>query len=161
LACANDNTAISHIGVRITELGNFNITLDEKDKEEIMAVWKDIRTGLKQAEAAAKKKQFELDQKFSQDVRYSNLAGQHPGYMQYAQAHAIMGAGDGMAQGGGNTNIAGLARRWRWASVWQHDGLARRLRRGRCRSSRSRPRRRAAAAAPQASVEDRLPSSRA
>ncbi|MCC6527505.1 MAG: SPFH domain-containing protein [Polyangiaceae bacterium] len=99
---------LDHIGVRITELGNFNITLDEKDKEEIMAVWKDIRTGLKQAEAAAKKKQFELDQKFSQDVRYSNLAGQHPGYMQYAQAHAIMGAGDGMAQGGGNVGVAAL-----------------------------------------------------
>ena len=100
--------SLDHIGVRITELGNFNITLDEKDKEEIMSVWKDIRTGLKQAEAAAKKKQFELDQKFSQDMRYANLAGGHPGYMQYAQAHAIMGAGDGMAKGGANVGVAGL-----------------------------------------------------
>ena len=54
----------------------------------------------------AKAKQFELDQKFGQDARYvQQLAGN---WQNYAAGSAMMGAGQGMAQGGGDSGVAGL-----------------------------------------------------
>ena len=50
------------------------------------------------AEAAAKAKQFELDQKYKQDERYvQNLAGN---FQNYAAGQAMIGAGQGMAAHG-------------------------------------------------------------
>jgi hypothetical protein len=47
-----------------------------------------------------------LDQKFQQDARYvQHLAGN---WNNYAQGSAVMGAGEGMAKGGGNVGMAQL-----------------------------------------------------
>ncbi|HEY4120652.1 MAG TPA: zinc ribbon domain-containing protein, partial [Byssovorax sp.] len=64
------------------------------------------KRGVGIAADTAKAKQFELDQKFGQDARYvQQLAGN---WQNYAAGSAMIGAGQGMAQGGGDSGVAGL-----------------------------------------------------
>src|SRR5690606_5154417 len=61
--------------------------------------------GIKIAEASARAKQFELDQKYKQDERYvQNLAGS---FQNYAAGQAMIGAGQGMAGHGVDGGVAG------------------------------------------------------
>jgi membrane protease subunit (stomatin/prohibitin family) len=61
---------------------------------------------VKVAEAAAKAKQFELDQKYKQDERY--VQGVAGNYQNYAAGQAMIGAGQGMAAHGvGDGGMAG------------------------------------------------------
>ena len=92
---------LNDIGIRILQMGQFNLNFSEDDRQRLVAANAEVakaNRGVKIAEAAAKAKQFELDQKYNQDAKYvQNLAGN---YQNYAVGQAIMGAGQGMATHG-------------------------------------------------------------
>jgi len=99
---------LQDIGVRILQMGQFNINFSEDDRQRLVAANAEVakaNRGIKIAEAQAKAKQFELDQKYGQDARYvQNLAGN---YNNYAAGQAMMGAGQGMATHGVDGGVAG------------------------------------------------------
>src|SRR3984885_1229002 len=66
------NRELADYGIAITKLGNLDINLDDDDNARL--------------------------KKLAGDTAYSRLAG---GFLQAAQAEALQGAGEGMAQGGG------------------------------------------------------------
>ena len=100
---------LNEIGVRILQMGQFNLNFSEEDRQRLVAANAEVakaNRGIKVAEAQAKAKQFELDQKFGQDSRYvKELAGSYQGY---AAGQAMMGAGQGMAEHGVGGGVAGI-----------------------------------------------------
>jgi membrane protease subunit (stomatin/prohibitin family) len=74
------NNAIADYGLMLVRMGNFDINLVEEDEARLKTLAK--------------------------DVTYSRLAG---GFQQYAAGEAMLGAGQGMAQGGGAVSGAFLA----------------------------------------------------
>jgi membrane protease subunit (stomatin/prohibitin family) len=62
------------------------------------------KVSVAKAEAEAQQKQFALDQQFQNEARFAGLAG---GYQGYAAGRAMIGAGEGMARGGGDAGLAG------------------------------------------------------
>ena len=100
---------LNEIGVRILQMGQFNLNFSEEDRARLVEANAEIakaNRGVKVAEAQAKAKQFELDQKFGQDAKYvQQLAGN---YQNYAAGQAMIGAGQGMAEHGvGEGGVAG------------------------------------------------------
>lgn len=99
---------LQDIGVRILQMGQFNLNFSEDDRQRLVAANAEVakaNRGIKIAEAQAKAKQFELDQRYNQDARYvQNLAGN---YNNYAAGQAMMGAGQGMATHGVDGGVAG------------------------------------------------------
>jgi hypothetical protein len=97
------------IGVKILEIGNFNINFSAEDQRMLREANKargEARRGVGIANDQAQAKQFALDQKFQQDARYvQHLAGN---WNNYAAGNAMMGAGEGMAKGGANVGMAQL-----------------------------------------------------
>jgi membrane protease subunit (stomatin/prohibitin family) len=102
---------LDEIGVKVLQIGNFNINFSPEDQRLLREANKargEARRGVGVAADQARAKQFELDQKFGQDARYvQHLAGT-PAWNNYAAGQAMMGAGEGMAKGGGNSNVAAL-----------------------------------------------------
>ncbi len=100
---------LEEIGVKILELGNFNINFSQEDQTLLREANKargEARRGVGIASDVARAKQFELDQKFGQDARYvQQLAGN---WNNYAAGSAMIGAGQGMAHGGADAGVAGL-----------------------------------------------------
>jgi SPFH domain-Band 7 family/Double zinc ribbon len=107
---------LNDIGVRILQVGQFNINFSEQDRQRLVAANAEIakaqrevrvrQIGVAGAAADAQAKQFQLDQQFGQDARYvKELAGSYQGY---AAGQAVMGAGKGMAEHGVGGGIAGL-----------------------------------------------------
>jgi membrane protease subunit (stomatin/prohibitin family) len=107
---------LNDIGVRILQVGQFNINFSDADRQRLVAAnaeiakaQRDVRVrqiGVAGAAADAQAKQFQLDQQFAQDSRYvKELAGSYQGY---AAAQAVIGAGKGMAEHGVGGGIAGL-----------------------------------------------------
>jgi membrane protease subunit (stomatin/prohibitin family) len=108
---------LADIGVRILQVGQFNINFSEEDRESMKAAVAEVAQAQREvkkkqilvagAAADAQAKQFELDQKFGQDSRYvKELAGSYQGY---AAGQAVIGAGQGMAEHGvGGGGMAGL-----------------------------------------------------
>lgn len=107
---------LNDIGVRVLQMGDYNINFSEEDKQRLQEANAEIakaqravrikQIGVAGAAADAQAKQFELDQKYQQDARYvQNLAGS---YQAYAAGQAVMGAGQGMATHGVGGGIAGL-----------------------------------------------------
>ena len=74
------NSAIASYGITIVRMGNFDVNLAEEDEVRLKTLAK--------------------------DVSYTRLAG---GFQQYAAGEALLGAGEGMAQGGGAVQGAFLA----------------------------------------------------
>jgi membrane protease subunit (stomatin/prohibitin family) len=97
------------IGVKILQVSDFNINLSDADEETLKTAQAEIgrakreariaAIGISKAQAEAQQKQFELDQQYAQDSRYTGMAGGDFGKM--AAGKAMMGAGEGMAKGGG------------------------------------------------------------
>ncbi len=98
------------IGVRLVDVGQFNINLNDADEATLKQAQSEIGKAKRQAkiagigvataEAEAQQRQFQLDQQFQQDARYvQGLAGGNFGA--FAAGKALMGAGEGMAKGGG------------------------------------------------------------
>ena len=68
---------INPYGIQIVRMGNFTISIKEDDEETL--------------------------KRYRKDMQYTRLAG---GFQQYATGEALMGVGEGAAQGGGATNPA-------------------------------------------------------
>jgi membrane protease subunit (stomatin/prohibitin family) len=102
---------LDEIGIKILQIGNFNINFAADDQRRLNEANKaraEARRGVGVASDQARAKQFGLDQSFQQDARYvQHLAGT-PGWSNYAAGKAMMGAGEGMAKGGGDSSVAGL-----------------------------------------------------
>jgi membrane protease subunit (stomatin/prohibitin family) len=100
---------LNDIGIRILQMGQFSLNFSEDDRGRLVAANAEIakaNRGVKVAEAAAKAKQFELDQKYKQDERY--VQGVAGNYQNYAAGQAMIGAGQGMAAHGvGDGGMAG------------------------------------------------------
>jgi membrane protease subunit (stomatin/prohibitin family) len=107
---------LNDIGVRILQVGQFNINFSDQDRQRLVAAnaeiakaQRDVRVrqiGVAGAAADVQAKQFQLDQQFGQDSRYvKELAGSYQGY---AAGQAVIGAGKGMAEHGVGGGIAGL-----------------------------------------------------
>ena len=107
---------LNDIGVRILQVGQFNINFSDQDRQRLVAAnaeiakaQRDVRVrqiGVAGAAADVQAKQFQLDQQFGQDSRYvKELAGS---YQAYAAGQAVIGAGKGMAEHGVGGGIAGL-----------------------------------------------------
>ncbi len=107
---------LNDIGVRILQVGQFNINFSEEDRQRLVAANAEIakaqrevrvkQIGVAGSAADAQARQFQLDQQFSQDARYvKDLAGSYQGY---AAGQAVMGAGRGMAEHGVGGGVAGL-----------------------------------------------------
>jgi membrane protease subunit (stomatin/prohibitin family) len=124
---------LQEIGCRILGMGQFQINISEDDRKRLSDAQSEIATakraarvaniGIAQAAAEAQQRQFELDQRFNQDSRYvRDLASGN--FANYASGQALIGAGQGLAQGGGE-GAAGAA-----ASVGVGFALAGQLARG-------------------------------
>jgi membrane protease subunit (stomatin/prohibitin family) len=107
---------LNEIGVRILQVGQFNINFGEEDRQRLVAANAEIaraqrevrvrQIGVAGAAADAQARQFQLDQQFGQDSRYvKELAGS---YQAYAAGQAVIGAGKGMAEHGVGGGVAGL-----------------------------------------------------
>jgi membrane protease subunit (stomatin/prohibitin family) len=100
---------LDDIGVKIQQIGNFNINFSAEDQtllREANKVRGEARRGVAIAGDKAAAKQVELDQRFQQDARYvQQLAGN---WGNYAAGSAMMGAGEGMAKGGANVGVAAV-----------------------------------------------------
>jgi membrane protease subunit (stomatin/prohibitin family) len=107
---------LNDIGVRVLQVGQFNINFSEDDRQRLQAAQAEIAKAQREvrvkqiavagAAADAQAKQFGLDQQFQQDSRYvKDLAGSYQGY---AAGQALMGAGKGMAEHGVGGGVAGL-----------------------------------------------------
>ncbi len=93
---------LEDIGVRVHQMGNFNINFSAEDRARLVAAQAEVakaNRGVAIAQAQAKAKQFELDQKFGQDQRYvQQLAGNYQNYMAgQAMVAAAGNEGGGMA----------------------------------------------------------------
>jgi membrane protease subunit (stomatin/prohibitin family) len=151
---------LADIGVKILQIGDFNINFSAEDEKLLRDANKaraEARRNVGITADTVKAKQMEMDQKFSQDQRYvQQLAGN---YSNYAAAQAMMGAGEGMAKGGGNTGVAALGAQMA-VGVGMGNAMA-----GQAgampqfqipAAQAAAPAAAPAAAAPQASLEDRL-----
>jgi membrane protease subunit (stomatin/prohibitin family) len=100
---------LEDIGVKVLQIADFNINFSAEDQKLLREANKtraEARRGVSIASDQARAKQFELDQQYGNDARYvQQLAGS---YSNYAAGKAMMGAGEGMAQGGGDAGVAGL-----------------------------------------------------
>jgi membrane protease subunit (stomatin/prohibitin family) len=107
---------LNDIGVRVLQVGQFNINFNDDDRQRLQAAQAEIAKAQREvrvkqiavagAAADAQAKQFGLDQQFNQDSRYvKDLAGSWQGY---AAGQALIGAGKGMAEHGVGGGIAGL-----------------------------------------------------
>ncbi|MBN2343290.1 MAG: SPFH domain-containing protein [Deltaproteobacteria bacterium] len=96
---------VDHYGVKIVQLGNFVLGIKEEDEKKL----KDLYT----------------------DAAYVRMAGGMQGFQQFASGKAMMGAGEGMAQGGGaggdgNAMLGGAALGvgFGMANMFQQQGAA-------------------------------------
>ncbi|MEM9860225.1 MAG: SPFH domain-containing protein [Myxococcota bacterium] len=100
---------LANIGVKILQVGDFNINLSDEDEATLKAAQAEIgaakraarvaQIGISQAQAEAQQRQFQLDQDLAQDAKYTGLAGGD--FTRAAAGKAMIGAGQGMAKGGG------------------------------------------------------------
>jgi membrane protease subunit (stomatin/prohibitin family) len=107
---------LADIGVKILQMGQFNINFSDEDRQRLVAANAEVakaqravkikQIGVAGAAAEAQANQFGLDQKYNQDARYvQQLAGN---YQNYAAGQAMMGAGQGMAEHGVGGGVAGV-----------------------------------------------------
>jgi len=107
---------LADIGVKILQVGQFNINFSEEDRQRLVAANAEIakaqrevrvkQIGVAGSAAEAQARQFQLDQQFGQDTRYvKELAGS---YQAYAAGQAVIGAGKGMAEHGVGGGVAAL-----------------------------------------------------
>lgn len=107
---------LEDIGVKVLKIGNFNISFSKEDLEKLREANEqrkqrrqrllDKKQQIEEAQMEAQANQFQLDQKFGQDSKYvQQLAGN---WQNYAAGSAMIGAGQGMAQGGGDSGTAAV-----------------------------------------------------
>ncbi len=115
-AIVQDCPDLEKCGIQVLEIAKLNINLSEEDQDRIDEFQDQIvqakidarkaKIGVSQAEAEAAQRQHQLDQDFANRQRYVNQMDVGR-YQQYAQAEAMMGLGQGMAEGGGGDGGGG------------------------------------------------------
>jgi membrane protease subunit (stomatin/prohibitin family) len=100
---------LQNIGVQVLEVAKLNVNLSEDDQRRIDEMQDQIvqanvdakaaQRRIKQAEAEAAQRQYQLDQDFQNRARYLNQLDMGR-YQQLAAAEATLGLGQGLAQGG-------------------------------------------------------------
>ena len=100
---------LQNIGVQVLEVAKLNVNLSEEDQRRIDEMQDQIvqanvdakaaQRRIRQAEAEAAQRQYQLDQDFQNRARYINQLDMGR-YQQLAAAEATMGLGQGLAQGG-------------------------------------------------------------
>jgi membrane protease subunit (stomatin/prohibitin family) len=116
-AIVQDCPDLARIGVQVLEIAKLNINLSDEDQaridefqDQIVQAKIDARKAkisISKAEADAQARQFQLDQEYANRARYVNQMDMNR-YQQYAGAEAMIGLGEGFAQGGeGGAGIAG------------------------------------------------------
>jgi membrane protease subunit (stomatin/prohibitin family) len=98
---------LDEIGLQVTELVDFVVKLSDPDREKIEKVWTKIKVAILEKKADLEMRRMEIEVDLAERQAYVNMAG-NPAYMAHAQAEALMKAGEGMAKGGSNVNVAGL-----------------------------------------------------
>lgn len=108
-AVVRDCPDLARIGVQVMEIAKLNLNLTPEDEARIDQFQDQIvqakvdarkaRIAVSQAEAQAQARQFQLDQDYANRARYVQNVDM-PRYQQYAGAEAMIGMGQGMAQGG-------------------------------------------------------------
>ncbi len=109
-AVVQDCPDLARIGVQVLEIAKLNLNLSEEDQarvdqfqDQIVQAKIDARKakiGISRAEAEAQQRQYQLDQEFMNRARYLNQLDMQR-YQQYAGAEAMIGMGQGLAEGGG------------------------------------------------------------
>ncbi|HMR78559.1 MAG TPA: SPFH domain-containing protein, partial [Polyangiaceae bacterium] len=117
-AIVADCPDLAKCGIQVLEIAKMNINLSEEDQaridefqDQIVQAKIDARKakiGVSQAEAEAAQRQHQLDQDFANRQRYVNQMDVGR-YQQFAQAEAMMGLGQGLAEGGGDGGGGGTA----------------------------------------------------
>jgi membrane protease subunit (stomatin/prohibitin family) len=121
-AIVNDCPDLARIGVQVLEIAKLNLNLSEEDQARIDEFQDQIvqakidakkaKIAIRQAEAEAQQRQFQLDQDFANRARYLAQMDMQR-YQQFAGAEAMLGLGAGMAQGGESAGLgmagAGMA----------------------------------------------------
>jgi len=107
--------SLTQVGVAVLEVAKLNINLPDEDQtrvdqmqDQIVQAKLDARKakiGVSRAEAEAQQRQFQLDQEFMNRARYMQHLDMNR-YQQFANAEAMIGAGQGMAQPGGGSGLA-------------------------------------------------------
>jgi len=134
-AIVQDCPDLARIGVQVLEIAKLNINLSEEDQaridefqDQIVQAKIDARKAkisIGRAEAEAQARQYQLDQEFANRGRYVNQLDMNR-YQQYAGAEAMMGLGEGLAQGGegggGALASAGLAAGMGMGAGMQYGG---------------------------------------
>jgi membrane protease subunit (stomatin/prohibitin family) len=100
---------LANVGVQVLEVAQLNLNLSEQDQKRIDAFQDQIveakvrartaRIGIAQREAEVLQRQLELDQTFAHHARYLQQLDMAR-LQQFAAAQALLGVGEGMAQGG-------------------------------------------------------------
>jgi membrane protease subunit (stomatin/prohibitin family) len=106
---------LNEVGLRVSELVDFVVKLSPQDREKLEKIWDTMKVRMVQLRADMEAKRLELEMRqmeigvdVSERQQYVNMA-QNPAYMAHAQAEAMMSAGRGMEQGGGDgAGIAGM-----------------------------------------------------
>ena len=113
---------LDDIGMRVVQMGNFNINFNPDDKKRLTAAQGEVakaRRGVAVAQANAQADQFALDQRFNQDARYvQQLAGNYNNYMQGQAAVAAA-----QNEGGGIAPVAAPAALGVGVAGWAAHGL--------------------------------------
>ena len=93
---------LTNIGLKVLQISDFTINLDDADEARLKDAQSEIgaaKRGVRIAQAEAQARQFKLDQDLAQDTKYTGLAGGD--FTRAAAGKAMIGAGEGMAKGGG------------------------------------------------------------
>ncbi|MDX2053735.1 MAG: SPFH domain-containing protein [Polyangiaceae bacterium] len=111
----NNCPSLTQVGVSVLEIAKLNINLPEEDQARVDAMQDQIvqakldarkaKIGISQSEAEAQQRQFQLDQEFMNRARYMQHLDMNR-YQQFAAAEAMLGAGQGLAQPGGGSEVA-------------------------------------------------------
>jgi membrane protease subunit (stomatin/prohibitin family) len=115
-AIVRDCPDLARVGVQVLEIAKLVLNLSDEDQKRIDQYQDQIvqakidarraRIAVNQAEAEAQARQYQLDQDYANRARYvSNLDMAR--YGQYAGAEAMIGMGQGMAQGKGAPGLEG------------------------------------------------------
>ena len=98
---------LDEVGLQVTELIDFEVKLSSRDRERLETAWEKVSVAKLQKQAELEMRKMEIEVEVAERQQYVNMA-QNPAYMRHAQAEAMLGAGKGMAKGGGDASLAGV-----------------------------------------------------
>lgn len=98
---------LDEVGLQVTELLDWVVKLSPEDRAKVEAVWSKIKIAVLEKRAELEMRKMEIEVDVAERQQYVGMA-QNPAYMNYAAAEAMLGAGQGMAKGGGDSSVAAM-----------------------------------------------------